>query len=151
MTLVKRQNYKIIERKNQILTTSRDIAEKFEKGSGELPLYPVSRMAHVVGSDLLYFNADLESDINKWFLCQRKGQQFTLLLYGTLEWDEDYFYAGNRPLSVVLEVLWGELDVEPSSRHCDTVSAWSVFRNIATNKNIASAEKPRSSDASFPC
>ena len=83
----------------QSLIPFQKIAEKFEKGSGSLPLYPVSRMARVESSDLIYFNADLESDINKWLLCQRKGQQLTLLLYGTMEWQEDYFYAGNRPLS----------------------------------------------------
>ncbi|MBT5031624.1 MAG: hypothetical protein HOM55_04940 [Proteobacteria bacterium] len=84
----------------QSLIPFRKITEKIGKGSGGLPLYPVSRMAHVVWSDLNYFDADLEGDISKWFICQKKGQQHTLLIYGTSEWQDSYFYAGNRPLSI---------------------------------------------------
>lgn len=75
------------------------ISDRFAKGSGPIPSYPTQRMLRIDWNDLIYFNANLEGDVTAWFICQKQGNQMTMLLYGTAGWHEDFFFTGNRPLS----------------------------------------------------
>lgn len=75
------------------------ISDCFAKGSGPIPPYPNQGMSCIDWSDLMYFSANLESDVTAWFICQKQGKKMTMLLYGTSGWHEDFFFAGNRPLS----------------------------------------------------
>lgn len=77
-----------------------EISNRFAKGSGPIPLYPKSRMLRLDWKNLIYFHGNLEGDVAAWFICQKQDEQVTMLLYGISEWHKNFFYAGNRPLSV---------------------------------------------------
>lgn len=147
MTLVKTQNYKLIERKKQILTTSRSVAETFEKEHKnvvrDIEKLECSEEFNKHNFERIKYK-DSRNREQMEYLMTRDG--FTFIAMGftgkkAAEFKEGYIKQFNKMESILLEkqsVEWQQARLQSKSFHKELTDVIKTFTEYAEEQGSKS-------------